>query len=242
MRDFIEHKGKVYLIKDVTIEMWSEIMRYKELMDEEELYYKMISEMCGLSRGELNTADAATIIKIGEKLKEILDVDSKKLFPTIEHNNKTYKLVDVHNMSFGQFVDIDTFLTKDENYRISNLSELASYLYTEEGKSYGDTDFKKQTEEFKKLPVRYIEGAVFFLLNFGKGLEQLSQIYSNSKLLWWMMRLKITLALIGAGTRRLISSHKTSFGRLIGLLLSPLYLVLTISHTIWTLIKKKRNN
>lgn len=239
MMEHIQHKGKIYPIKEVTIKMWSEIMKNKEFMDEEELYYKMISEMCGLSREMMNTADASTIIKVGEQLKKILEVDSKKLYPEIEHNGKKYKLVDVHNMSFGQFVDIDTFLTKDENYRISNLSELASYLYTEEGRNYGQTDFKKQKEEFQSLPIKYVEGAIFFLLNFGKALAQLSQIYSNNKLLWWTMRLRITLGLIGDGIKRLISSHKTWYGKLTMLLLSPFYLVLTIFRIIWTLIKKK---
>ena len=238
----IVHKGKSYPIREITIKMWSEIMKYKDLMDEEELYYKMISEMCGLPKEEMNTADATTILEVGEKLHQILNTDSKKLHPKIEHNGKTYKLVDVHNMSFGQFVDIDTFLSKDENYRISNLSELAAYLYTEEGIDYGKTNFIKQKEEFESLPIRYVEGAVFFLLNFGKALAQLSQIYSNNKLLWWIMRFRMTLTLIGVGTKRLIFSHKTKFGKLIGLLLSPFYLVLTISRFIWTLIKKKRKN
>lgn len=238
--EFIEHKGKKYPIKNVTIEMWSEIMKYKDLFDEEELYYKMISVMTGIPREELLLADASEMVKAGEQLKKILYTDSKQLYPKIEHNGIKYKLVDVHNMSFGQFVDIDSFLTKDEMYRISNLNELAAYLYTEEGKSYGDTNFKTQIEEFKKLEIKYLEGAIFFLLNFGRGLQQLSQVYSNLKFLWWMMRLKIVLGLIGDGTRQLISSRKTVFGKLIGLLLSPFYLVLTIFRFTWTLIKKKR--
>lgn len=236
----ITHKGKKYPIKTVTIEMWSEIMKFKDILDEEQMYMKMISEMVGIPEEELMEGDVSEILKVGDKLRVILEKDSKQLHPTIEHNGKKYKLVDVHNMSFGQFVDIDTFLTKDENYRVANLHELASYLYTEEGKTYGQTDFRKQKEEFKTLEIGHIEGAVFFLLNFGRGLQQLSQIYSNHKVLWWTMRMKITLGLIGDGIRRLISSPKTVFGKLIGLLLSPFYLVLTIFRFITTLIKKKR--
>lgn len=240
MMDFIIHKGQKYTIKNVTIEMWSDIMKYKDLMEEEQMYYRMISVMTSIDEKELLSADASEMIKVGEKLKTILYKDSKQLFPKIEFNGKNYKLVDVHNMSFGQFVDIDSFLTKDETYRVANLNELAAYLYTEEGKTYGDTDFKAQIEEFKKLEIKYLEGAIFFLLSFGKGLQQLSQVYSNMKLLWWMMRLRITLGLIGDGIRQLISSRKTVFGKLIGLLVSPFYLVLTIFRIIWTLIKKKR--
>lgn len=238
--EYIEHKGKKYPIKTITIEMWSEIMKYKDLMEEEDLFYKMMSVMTGIPKEEMLTVDASEMIKAGDKLKSILYTESKQLHPTIEFEGKTFKLVDVHNMSFGQFVDIDSFLTKDEMYRISNLNELAAYLYTEEGSNYGTTDFKAQIEAFKRLEIKYIEGAVFFLLNFGRGLQQLSQVYSNLKVLWWMMRLKITLGLIGDGTRQLISSRKTVFGKLIGLLLSPFYLVSTIFRFTWTLIKKKK--
>lgn len=240
--DTIIHKGKKYEVKPITIEMWCEIMKYKDIMDEETLYYKMISEMVGIDEEDLLTADASEIIKVGQKLKEIIFTESKQLFPKIEFNGDIYRLVDVHNMSFGQFVDIDSFLTKDENYRIANLNELAAYLYTKDGVKYGDTNFKEQIESFKKLEIKYLEGAIFFLLNFGKGLQQLSQVYSNSKLLWWMMRLKITSGLIGDGIRQSISSRKTKFGRLMMSLLSPFYLVLIICRFTMTLIKKKRKS
>lgn len=235
----IIHKGKKYQVKELTISMWSEIMKYKDIMEEEQLYYKMIAEMVGIPEEELLSADASEIISIGEKLKSTLYTESKHLFPNIEFEGKKYKLVDVHSMSFGQFVDIDSFLSKDENYRISNLNELAAYLYTEDGSSYGQTNFKSQIETFKRLPIKYVEGAVFFLLNFGKALQLLSQISSSKKLLWWMMRLKITLTHIGDGIKQSISSRKTVFGKLIGLLVSPLLLVLIIFRIIWTLIKKK---
>jgi len=238
--DTIIHKGKRYEVKPITIKMWSEIMKYKDIMDEETLYYKMISEMVGIPQEELLAGDAAEILKVGQKLKEIIFTESKQLFPKIEFGGDIYKLVDVHNMSFGQFVDIDSFLTKDENYRIANLNELAAYLYTKEGVKYGDTNFKEQMETFKELEIKYLEGAIFFLLNFGKGLQQLSHLYSNSKLLWWTMRLKITLGLIGDGIRQSISSRKTKFGRLMMSLLSPFYLVLIICRFTMTLIKKKK--
>lgn len=242
MMEQIIYGGKKYEVKPVTIQMWSNIMKFKDMLSEEELYYKMISEMLGLTKEQLYEASASEVLKAGEILNNILNSDSNKLLPTLEHNGKKYRLVDMNNISFGQFVDIDSFLSKDENYRIANLSELAAYLYTEEGKTYGSTDFKKQTEEFKTLEIKYVEGAVFFLLHFGKALQLLSQISSKRKVLWWMMRLRITLTLIGVGIRQSISSQKTMFARLIMLLLSPLLVVSTTSRFIMTLIKKKKKN
>jgi hypothetical protein len=132
-------------------------------------------------------------------------------------------------------------MKKDESYKIANLNELAAYLYCEEGKNYGDSDIQKRIEEFKTLKVRYIESAIFFLLNLGKGLYELTQLYSKSKMMWWIMRTRIALASFGDGMQQLVSSQKTKFGKLIVLLTFPLWLVSIICLTLWMLITRRKN-
>lgn len=237
---YIEHEGKKYEVKEPTIEVWKNVMIYKDLLDEEEMYVKMIAEVTGLSMKEVKSADALEIRIAGDKLWRYLNQESKQLFKTIEHNGITYKLVDVSKISFGQFVDIDTFMKKDEAYKIANLNELAAYLYCEEGIEYGDSDIRKRIDDFKTLPVKYIEGAIFFLLNLGKGLYELTQLYSKSQVMWWMMRLRIASASFGDGMRQLVTSQKTRFGKLIVLLTFPLWLVSIILLFLWTLIRNKR--
>jgi hypothetical protein len=143
----------------------------------------------------------------------------------------------MNKITFGQFVDIDTFLSKDESYRISNLHELAAYLYNEvvDGKviDYGQIDFAKQSEEFKDLPIRYIESAIFFLSTLGRGLQGLTQIYSQSQLLMSMMIVRAHLARIGDGISQSATWLKTVLVRLIRLLVSPLRRVSTTLHTFW---------
>ena len=236
----IEYKGKKYEVKEPTIDIWKNVMIYKDILDEEEMYVKMISEVTGLSHKQIMSADALEMRIVGDKLWRYLNQESKKLYNTIEHNGITYNLLDVHKISFGQFVDIDTFMKKDEAYKIANLNELAAYLYCEDGVDYGSSDIKKRIEEFKTLPVKYIEGAVFFLLNLGKGLHELTQLYSKSQVMWWMMRLRIASASFGDGMRQLVSSQKTKFGKLIVLLTFPLWLVSIIFLFLWTLITNKK--
>jgi len=238
---YIEHNGKQYEVKEPTIETWKNVMVFKDLFDEEEMNLKMISEVTGLSMKEIKQADALDIRIAGDALWRYLNQESRELFRSIEHKEITYTLVDVNKISFGQFVDIDTFMKKDESYKIANLNELAAYLYCEEGQNYGDSDIKKRIQEFKTLPVKYIEGAVFFLLNLGKGLHELTLLYSKSKLMWWMMRARIALASFGDGMQQLVSSQKTGFGKLIVLLTFPLWLVSIIFLTLWMLITRKKN-
>lgn len=240
MTKFIDYNGKKYEVKEPTISMWMDIMKLKDILDEQEMYVRMISKVTGIKEGEIMDQDATTIRKVGHELYKFMNQDQKTLFKNIELFGVKYSFVDVTKISFGQFVDIDTFLNKEESYRVSNLHELAAYLYTEDGIKYGESDFKARIEVMKELPIKYLEGAVFFLLNSGRALPNLSELYLKSPILWQMMRLKIVLQGFGSGIQRLVSLQKTKFGRLILLLTSPFWLLLIIFLSLWTSIKKKK--
>lgn len=237
---YIEHEGKKYEVKEPTIDVWKNVMIYKDLLDEEDMYVKMISEVTGLSIKEIKKSDALEIRTAGDKLWRYLNQESKQLFSTIEHNGVKYNLVDLKKVSFGQFVDIDTFIRKDESYKIANLNELAAYLYCEEGITYGDSDIQKRIEDFKNLPVKYVESAVFFLLNLAKGLQELTIASSKNPSMLKIMKIRTRWANSGVGIRRLFFSRRTKFGKLIVLLTSPLFLVLTTCRFLWTTITSKR--
>ena len=238
-KTYIDHQSKKYPIQELTIEMWGNIMKYKNILDDVELYVKMISEMTGMSYEEVKEADADTIIETGTDLFKYINQESRQVFYTIKHKDIEYDLCDFSNMSFGQFVDIDTFMSKDEAYRISNLNELAAYLYTEKGKKYGATDFKKNITLFKDLPFKYIEGAVFFLWTLERGLLGLSQVYSKNKWLWKTIKLKILFHNFGDTIFGLTNSQRTKFGKLIVLLLSPLFFVSIIFRSSLTYVRNK---
>jgi hypothetical protein len=201
----------------------------------------MISKVTGLKESIILESDAATIRRVGSELYKFINQEQKELYKNIEHKGIKYTLVDVNKISFGQFVDIDTFLNKDEGYRIANLNELAAYLYIEEGTKYSESDFKKRIDQFSDLPIKYLESSVFFLLNSGRALQTLSDLYSKSPVMWQMMRLRIVLSGFGSGMQQLVSLQKTKFGKLIMLLTSPLWLPLIIFLSLWISIRKKKN-
>ena len=240
MTNYIEYKNKKYEVKEPTIANWSNVMNLKDLLDEQDLYIKMIEEITGLSKEEIMEIPASQVYNVGDTLFQYINQTQKQLHQQIEFKGITYNVIDIHNISFGQFVDIDTFLSKDEAYRIANLSELAAYIYTETGTKYGDKPFGPKIELFKELPMKYVEGSLFFLLSSGKALRQLTTLYSKSRLMWEMMRLRIALVRFGDGIKHLVSSQTTWFGKLILFLISPLLLVSTICLTLWTLISKKK--
>jgi hypothetical protein len=236
---YIEYNNKKYPIRELTIEMWANIMKFKNILDQVDLYVKMIADMTGLTTEQVRDGDANELVKCGELLYSFINQESKQVYNTIKHNDVEYELADFGNISFGQFVDIDSFIMKDEAYKIANLNELASYLYTEKGKKYGETDFKKSIENFKTLPMKYVEGAVFFLWTLEKELFGLSQVYSKNKWIVRGVRILLIFLNFGATISGLLNSQRTKFGKLTVLLVSPLFFVSTICRSLVIYIRNK---
>jgi hypothetical protein len=153
---------RTFEIKEPTIAEFSDVMKLKDMLDEDELNIRLIAKATNMSLDEIMEMDAFTINKIGSQLFAHYNKESKKLATTFELNGIKYKFMDVHNISFGQFVDIDTFLKKDESYRIANLNELMAYLYCEEDIPYSKSNFLKRIEAMKEAPAHLVEGALFF--------------------------------------------------------------------------------
>ena len=237
----IEYNGKKYPVKEPTIKTWVDVMKFKDILDEGELFVKIIELTTGLSKEEILAAEARQVQKVGEQVLSIVTGSNKKVIKTFIHNEEEYEFLDITNLSFGQFIDIDTFLSKDENYRIQNLSELAAYLYIEKGTKYGEKNIQTRIKKFEELPIKYMEGSVFFLLNIANLSEELIQIYSKSKMLKVVMKTKIIFRLTGVGIQRLAHSVRIRFGYFVMLLTYPLLSVSTILLTLWTLIKNKKN-
>ena len=239
---FITHNGNKQRVREATIQTWSEIMKYRDLMDETEMFVKTIELLTDIPKEEIMQADAEEVYAAGELILSQLNSEKGKVYQTITHRGVDYIFIDVNDISFGQFIDIDTFLSKDENYKQRNLNELAAYLYTEIGTKYGDKPITARKEAFQDLPMRYMEGAVFFLASSARTSAVLTKIYSQSKMLRWTAKTRIILALIGDGIRQSVSSVKIKYGNLTALLAFPLFSVSIIFLTLWTLIKNVRKN
>jgi len=195
----LKYDGRKITIQEPTIQMWTEVMKFRELLDEEELNIRMLSLTTGLSVQEIKESDAHSMRIAADTVYKFLNQESKKLFKDIEHNGKKYVLVDIHKMSFGQFVDVDTFLQKDENYRVSNLillsigvvSQQLSVLYSK----------NKPLWMWMMIRVR--------LQNIGDGIQQYLHL-PTTKFGWLTMLLIFPLYLVS------ITSHIlwTSINRL----------------------------
>jgi hypothetical protein len=229
------------VLKDPSIQEWTNLIKFRNILDDVEMARNIIQLLTGWNKELIDRLDDTNIADLSTKLTERLNQSNKEIYKSIEHNGKKYKLVDTNKITFGQFVDIDSFMTKDEKYKLDNLHEVAAYLYSEEGTKYSDSNFDERIEEMKSLPIKYVESSLFFFSNIKKELPLYLGIYSKIKMMLKVMRGAVLVS-IGAGIQLFRLLLRTKFGRLILLLIYPLYLVSTTWRMLWTSIVKRIKN
>lgn len=192
-KQIVKYGGKEYQVTEPTIEMWSKLILLQEWTDEREFSIKLLSVITGLTEEEIEKADWKEVLDAAQIVSKYFMKDAVEFKSEFEHGGKKYKFLDLTNLTFGEFIDIDTFLTKTPTEKKKELHLLMALLYREVDENgkylpYNSKEVDERAEQFKKLPVKYINGASSFFLRIDKVL------HGNSKLSFWKrtkMRLKM---------------------------------------------------
>lgn len=173
----ITYNGKEIVVNEPTIEMWIRLSAWKDILDEQDFVLKLISEATGLTDADIRKADWYDIMMVASILTEYLTTQSTEFSNEFEFQNKKYRFVDLPNLTFGEFVDIDTILSKDEHERKTMLNILMAMLYREVGEDgkiveYDASKVQERAELFKKLPVKYLHGSMSFFLRLERILQK----------------------------------------------------------------------
>jgi hypothetical protein len=188
------YKNKQYEIEEPTVEMWSKLVLLQEWTDEREFCVKLLSFTTGLTEEEIENSDYMEVVKISNEISTFLTEGGDKFYNEFSFNNKNYRFLDLPNLTFGEFIDIDTYLTKEEHEKKKEMPLLMAMLYREldengNYKPYNSKELQLKAEEFKKLPVRYVRGSTNFFFHLGKTLS------GNFQASFWV-RLKLMAKMI----------------------------------------------
>jgi len=193
---YIEYDGKEYEVKEPTLDTWGMISNHINWKNDIEMGVSLISWTTGLDEDEISQASASSVITAAEGIIDYYLNQSTKFYETFEYAGKTYKFFDMGNMTFGQFVDIDEYLKLPETERKVKLSLFMSMLYHEVDENgdylpYEIDRIKKNAELFRRLPMKYLNGAMVFFYNIGTILRQNTPYSFLSR--WWMIQTKNNL-------------------------------------------------
>jgi hypothetical protein len=186
----ISYGGKDYEVIEPTIELWGKLASLQDWTDETEFAIILISHMTGLSKEDIQKSNWHDVLTVSQNISNHLLHESKQFHKEFEFEGQKYKFIDLPNLTFGEFIDIDTYLSKPEMERRREMHLLMALLYKEDGGEVSDTMLR--AERFKKLPVKYVNGASSFFLRIEKILQ------GSSPLSFWTnlkMRTKAILIL-----------------------------------------------
>ena len=190
----ITYQDKEYVVNEPSIQIWTKLDFYKDILDDNDFVIKIISESTGLTEEQIMQADWFDILQVASGLSELLLNINDDFHPDFEFDGVKYKFIDLPNLTFGEFIDIDSFLQKNEAERKNQLNFLMALFYREVGedgkvvKNDGEL-LQARAEKFKNLPVKYVHGALGFFLRLEKILQKPSLRFLV-RLKWLQMKKK----------------------------------------------------
>jgi hypothetical protein len=189
----ISYGGKDYEVIEPTIELWGKLASLQDWTDETEFAIILISHMTGLSKEDIQKSNWHDVLTVSQNISNHLLHESKQFHKEFEFEGQNYKFIDLPNLTFGEFIDIDTFLSKPEMERRREMHLLMALLYREDGVV---SDTMLRAERFKQLPVKYVNGASTFFLRIEKISQGSSQLSLLSRLKMRMMMTLIVVKLV----------------------------------------------
>lgn len=206
-KHYIEYDGTEYRVDEPTIELWSRLNTLKDLYDDNDFSLIIISLATGLSTDQLRQADWEGVYKTASYLSSYLLKDGDKFYNEFEFRGKKYRFIDLENLTFGEFIDIDEFLSRDPAKKASELNLLMALLYREVDENgkltpYDASLIKERAELFKRLPVKYLNGAMVFFYNLGTILQRNTHSSFHKTMTRLRWELKKGLTSFGVGMRR----------------------------------------
>lgn len=210
---YINYRGKEIPVTEPTIDVWKQVYKTKDMIDMKEVSLNLVSASTGIRKKDLNESEWFEIVEVANFLLEYYDNIETKFIETFEFKGKTYKFSNLDKLSFGLFIDIDTFLKRPEVEKIDNLHYYMALLYCGVDEDITDIEQRyKRAELFRDLPIRYYLGANSFFLRLEQILQRgivgyLTRLKLRTKMgmLSILMIVNKVLTSFGVGIRRLVS-------------------------------------
>ena len=166
----IKYDGKEYKVSEPTIDIWQEMMLKQEYASDYELALTVLSWVTGLTNDEIRQADSRSIINACDGVIDYFTNQSDRFHDKFKFLDREYKFIDLTNLSFGEFIDIDDLLGKPQSELNKNLNLLMAMLYRQlddkgEPIPYDTSNIKENADRFRKLPMKYLKGSSVFFYN-----------------------------------------------------------------------------
>jgi hypothetical protein len=196
-------KKEYTLPEFISIEHYSKIYKIKDLFSEDYFAARLLSIVTDAKIEDLLESDYEEISYLSSYVMSILPLD--KNIPFVDRftlNGIEYGFFpNWKDLTFAEFVDMDTISTKKTDELLDMLHILASIMYRPitnvrtkhdyDIEKYDVNSMKERSELFKKqLDIKYLLGAQFFFIKFVSRFSSYTQLSLIPKLsIWTKIRL-----------------------------------------------------
>lgn len=157
-------------LNEITLGQYQEFDKL-DLTKEAEVQSKMIEIFCKVPVEVVRSMKAKDINDICLIINNMFDTDHQ-LINRFQMNGIDYGFIpDLENMSFGEYVDLDTFIGDNDNlHRAMNV--LYRPIDLKQGQRYTLKEYNPDTnEDAKNYPLDAVFGAMVFFYNLGRDLS-----------------------------------------------------------------------
>ena len=168
-------KVEIYIpdtLSEITLGQYQKYLKYQSDNDDENfLAIKMIEVFCGLRNTTVRAMKAKSIRDITRILTDMFS-EKPQLIKQFEMNGLTYGFIpDLENMSFGEYIDLDTFIGDTEN-----LHKAMGVLYRPITQSYKDKYIIEKYagdkyEDMVNMPMDAVLSSILFFYHLGMELS-----------------------------------------------------------------------
>ena len=159
-------------LSEITLGQYQKYLKYQKDNDDENfLAIKMIEVFCGLRNQTVRSMKAKSISDITRILTDMFN-EKPELVKQFEMKGITYGFIpDLENMSFGEYIDLDTFIGDHQN-----IHKAMAVLYRPITQSYKDKYIiEKYTgdkyDDMVHMPMDAVLGSILFFYRLGMELS-----------------------------------------------------------------------
>ena len=168
-------------LNELSLSQYQEFAKLEGQQQTTAIQLKMIEIFCNVPEVVVRNMKATDISEICEILNNMFDTEHQ-LITRFDYNGVQYGFIpDLDDMSFGEYMDLDTFIGDNENiHRAMNV--LYRPIKLKKGDRYVIEDYDTNTsEDAKNFPLDAVLGAIVFFYTLGKDLSLVMMSSLDSK-------------------------------------------------------------
>ena len=159
-------------LSDITLGQYQRYLKMPEGLTENQVALKMITIFCNVPDKVARLIKASDIQQIVSKLSKMFD-STPPLTRRFKIGNVEYGFIpNLDEMSFGEYIDLDTYLGDWENIERA-MAVLYRPIKSKYGERYNIVDYQIiDSEVMRKMPMDAVLGAVLFFYRLGMDLSK----------------------------------------------------------------------